>query len=178
MNHHQQCYRRDRLVLETVAQWGTMDTEMLRILFYPSARVAQRRLGILTEKGKIKRTRDTIGQSYFYYLKHCDYFRFTINWARIWISKKLCRSWEVFESFDYETNTATLRNVAQDSIRTIKVIYNATRKTWLSNDVLVVYDTIEQKYEASKRIKGNFLLSIEDIQEGLKCSEQLKQIHS
>lgn len=166
MTNHQKGYRRDRQVLDTITEWGTMDTEQLRILFYPSARVAQRRLSILTAKGKLKRHRDAIEIPYFYFIKQYDSSRTAINWIRIWMLKRL-KSWEVLE-WDYGTNTATVRNTVGGSHRTYNVFYNVNRKSWVSGEAIVIYDTDDQRREASKRIQGT-LLTIDEIKEGLKC---------
>lgn len=167
MTNHQKGYRRDRLVLETLNEWGTMDTEQLRILFYPSTRVAQRRLSILTCKGKVKRYRDAIEMPYAYFINKYDYSRLMLNWVRIWILKRL-PTWEMLENFDF--NTATIRNTFTNAIKTYTVLHNATRKTWIDDNVIIIYDTDEQKRAAVKRTKGT-LLTINDIKEGLECRE-------
>jgi hypothetical protein len=164
--NHQKGYRRDRLVLETIQEWGVMDTEQIRLMFYPSARVAQRRLRVLTNKGRLKRTREVTEQSYAYFIKRFDHDRITLNWARIWLTKRL-ESWEVLESFCYDSNTATIRNTFTGQIKTVNVYYNVLRKTWLG-DAVIVYDTEQQRREAAKRIKGE-LLTVDEIREGLMC---------
>lgn len=166
MTNHQKGYRRDRLVLNTIAEWGTMDTDQLRILFYPSTRVAQRRLRILVKKGKLKRFREAIEIPYYYYVKNYDTIRVSVNWARLWLIKRL-KSWEVIEAFDYETYTATVRNTAINAVKIYTILYNAMRRTWLNDNVILIYETEEQKREAAKRLKG-LLLTIEEIREGLK----------
>lgn len=167
MTNHQKGYRRDRQVLETIAEWGTLDTEQLYLLFYPSLRVARRRLLILTSKGKLKRIREAIELPYSYFIKKCDATRIAINWLRIWLMKRL-KSWEVLEAFDYESSTAIVRNFVGNSVKTYVVLYNVNRKTWIGDNALIIYDTEERKREASKRVKGT-LLTIDEIREGLKC---------
>ena len=165
MTNHQKGYRRDRQVIETIAEWGTMDTEQLTILFYPSSRVAQRRLKILTAKGKLKRYREAIELPYSYCIRNYDYIRLVVNWVRVWLLKRL-KSWEVLE-WDYGTNTAIVRNPVGGSHRTYNILYNVNRKTWVSGEAIIIYDTNEQRNDASKRIKGT-LLTVEEIREGLK----------
>lgn len=168
MNNHQKGYRRDRAVIETLQDWGTMDTEQLRILFYHSARVAQRRLKILTAKGKIKRFHEVIGLPYIYSLSKPDNVRLTLNWLRIWLVKRL-KSWEVIETFDYETNTCIIKNTVQNTIKTYNFFYNAFRKTWLNGgETIIIYDNEDLRREAAKSIKG-MLVTVEEIKEGLKC---------
>lgn len=164
--NHQKGYRRDRAVLDTIAEWGTMDTEQLRLMFFPSARVAQRRLQILTGRGKLKRAREATEQPYAYFTKRYDQTILALNWARLWLLKRL-KSWEVLESFDY-CGYAIIRNTVSPKTRSIVVMYNAMRKTWPGDDCLVVYDTEEQRREAAKRIHGE-LVTIDEIREGLKC---------
>jgi hypothetical protein len=173
VNNHQKGYRRDRLVLETIAEWGTMDTEQLQILFYPSMRVAQRRLQKLVAKGKLKRIRECVETPYSYFVQRYDQSRLALNWARIWLVKRL-KSWEVLD-FDY--STATIRNTITGATKTFAVLYNVNRKTWLG-DAVIVYDTDHQKREAAKRIQGE-LLTIDEIREEVtKCKQLSKQIPS
>lgn len=167
MTNHQKGYRRDRLVLETIEEWGTMDTDQIKILFYPSLAVARRRLRILTNKGRVKRFRDTVEIPYAYYITKYDYKRLILNWARIWLIKH-CSQWEVLDSFDYETNTAITRNTVTNAVKTYTVHYNVTRKTWLNDNVIIVYDNDDLRRTAEKLIKGTLLI-IESIKEGLKC---------
>lgn len=175
MNNHQKGYRRDRLVLDLIAEWGTLDTEQLRLLCYPSARVAQRRLRILTAKGKLKRAREALEQPYAYYVKKYDPVILALNWARLYLMKRL-KSWEALEGFDY-AGGATIRNTVTGAARTLVVMYGATRKTWIGGDCLVVYDTDQQRREAARRIQGE-LLTIDEIREELKCIRQSRQIPS
>lgn len=175
MNNHQKGYRRDRFVLETIAEWGTMDTEQLRLLCYPSARVAQRRLRILTDRGKLRRTREATEQPYAYHVGRYDPGRLALNWARLWLLRRL-KSWEVLESFDY-AGVATVRNTVTGATRAVNVLYNAARQTWVAGEAVIVYDTDQQRREAAKRIRGE-LLTIDEIREGLRCMQQSRQTHS
>lgn len=85
--NHQLGYRRDRDVIDAIAEMKVLDTDQLRLLFYPSARVAQRRLKILTDKQKIFRGRDSIDMPYYYYVEKRIQAQHAIgtNWARIYM---------------------------------------------------------------------------------------------
>ena len=145
-----------------------MDTEQLQTLFYPSARVAQRRLKALTDKGKIKRFRESVELPYMYSIGKPDIVRLVVNWLRIWILKRL-KSWEVLEEFDYQSGTCTIRNAVAGNIRTITVLYNTNRKTWLSGETAIIYDTEEYRKAAVQRGVTGTLLTVDEVREGLKC---------
>ena len=132
MNQHQLGVRRDNLVIECLQDWGTMDTEQIRLRFFRSVRVAQRRLQIMAKKGKLKRCREAIETPYSYYLKRYEPERIALNWVRIWMIRRL-KSWEILESFDYGTITAIVRNTVAGTVKTYNVFYNVTRKTWISS---------------------------------------------
>lgn len=176
MNNHQKGYRRDRLVLETIAEWGVMDTEQIRLLHFPSARVAQRRLRVLADRGRLKRCREATEAPYAYFTGKYDAGRLALNWVRLWLTRRL-KNWEVLESFDYGASTATILNTVTGAAKTFTVLHNATRKTWLGENAIIVYDTDQLKREAAKRICGE-LFTIEEIREGLRCIRQSRQIHS
>jgi hypothetical protein len=171
MNSHQKCHYRDRLIVDTLTEWGTMNTEQIRILFFPSERSAQKRLQRLVEKRRIHRYRDAL-IPYMYFVR--KYVRLVLNWARIWIMQRL-KSWEVIDSFNYEANICTIRNTVQNTTKAINVLYNATKKTWLSGEVIVIYDTEKQKKES--KVQGT-LLTVDEIKEGLVCRGQCKVINS
>lgn len=169
MNNHQKGYRRDRTVIEALKEWGTLDTEQLRILFYPSVRVAQRRLKILVGKGKIRRFRESVELPYIYCIGKADTVRLTLNWLRIWLLRRL-KSWEVIEEFDYSTNTCSIRNTIAGSVRTYTILYNANRRSWIGGDTFIIYDTEEHRKEAIKRgVTGILLTTVDEVREGLKC---------
>lgn len=169
MNSQQLGVRRDKLVLEMLADWGTMDTSQIHMKVFPKVhvRVAQRRLQIMAKKGKLKRFREAIEIPYSYYLKRYEPERIALNWVRIWLLKRL-KSWEIMESFDYGANSCTIRNTIKNTVRTVNVFYNVQRKIWIDGEAIIVYDTDQQRQEAAKRIKG-ILLTVEEIREELKC---------
>lgn len=60
---------RDTQVLSFLEEFHVATTSTLQSLFYPSTRVSQRRLKVLTEYGYLKRERSHIDTEYIYYLK-------------------------------------------------------------------------------------------------------------
>ena len=94
--------RRDSETVQTIADWGVLDTEQVNILLFPSYRVAQRRLQRLTEAKRIKRCDYTMPYSYYYEKPENIVRRLQDNWVRLWITKQL-RSWEHIISYDYKT---------------------------------------------------------------------------
>jgi hypothetical protein len=169
VNYHQLGARRDRLVLDALSEkeWGCLDTDQLHYMFFPSIRVARRRLQILVKKGKLKRTREVVETPYSYFIKKCDNERIALNWLRLWLTKRL-KSWEVIDEFCYETNTCLVLNTVTNAVKTYNVFYNVYKKIWIDGEVIIVYDFEKQRQEASKRVKGTLLL-LSEIKEELKC---------
>jgi hypothetical protein len=60
---------RDDLVISYLTEFKAATTTTLSELFYPSLRIAQRRLKALCEDKQIKRTREHINTDYIYYIK-------------------------------------------------------------------------------------------------------------
>lgn len=87
LSNHQKGYRRDRTVIDAIDEMKVLDTDQLKFLFYPSHRVAQRRLKILADKQKLFRIRESIDQPYYYYLEKRSqaHHAIGINWARIYL---------------------------------------------------------------------------------------------
>jgi hypothetical protein len=121
VNNHQKSYYRDRLLQQTLAGWGCLDIFQITALFFPSLKMAQKRMQRLTETGKVKRTRENLGQPYCYYYERkpgqIDH-RLGMNWIRLWLMKRL-KSWEQMYSFDYEINYGLLRPDGMISIKNI-----------------------------------------------------------
>jgi predicted DNA-binding transcriptional regulator len=61
--------KRDLEVIKFIEQFKVARTSTIQELFYPSLRVAQRRLKIITERGFLKRDQAIINQEYIYYVK-------------------------------------------------------------------------------------------------------------
>ncbi|MBP2643447.1 MAG: hypothetical protein H6Q67_1334 [Firmicutes bacterium] len=111
MNNRQKGYYRDRLIQEVLAEWGVLDIYQLAQMFFPSMKMAQKRMQRLAELKKVKKSRDSIGEPYIYYaekkpgqIEH----RLGVNWVRVWLLANL-RSWEKAYSFHYEVNYGALR---------------------------------------------------------------------
>ena len=114
MTNHQLCMKRDSMTVQTITDWGVLDTEQVKILLYPSYRVAQRRLQRLAEAKRIKRCDFTMPYSYYVDKPDNIVKRLQENWVRIWIIKGL-RSWEQMVSYDYKT--FTVKNTATGIVR-------------------------------------------------------------
>jgi len=107
-NYHRQCFQRDGRLVDLLNEWGVLDTEQIQYLLFPSLRVAQRRLLILSKQGIIRRNIQT--SPYFYYMVvHKNPLeRININWVRLWVASQ-CKSWERI-TMDYQTGTCTVKN--------------------------------------------------------------------
>ncbi len=76
---------RDRKVITFIDEFKVATTDTIHELFYPSLKIAQRRLRLLTENNLLKRDRDHFTAQYYYYtnkprqLRHCllltDFYR-------------------------------------------------------------------------------------------------------
>ena len=111
MNNHQRSCYRDRQIQQVLSEWGALDIFQLTALFFPSLKMAQKRMQRLTEMGKVKRSRENLGQPYWYYIDKKPVqieHRLGMNWIRLWLMKNL-KSWEKIYSFDYEINYGQLR---------------------------------------------------------------------
>jgi len=85
---------RDRKVIDFVTKMNCVSTKTLHELFYPSLRVAQNRLKLLTENKILKRDRDHFTSQYYYYpgvkpkqvyhnLLLTDFYKELSKWATI-----------------------------------------------------------------------------------------------
>jgi len=110
MNNHQKGYYRDRHIQETLSEWGCLDIFQLTTLFFPSLKMAQKRMQRLANKGKVQRSRAELGQPYCYYMEKPMQLehRLGVNWMRLWLLSQL-KSWERVYSFNYEINYGPLR---------------------------------------------------------------------
>jgi hypothetical protein len=119
MNYRRQCYQRNNHLLETLSEWGVLNTEQLRILIYPSARVAQRRLASLTQDGVIKR--NTQIAPYFYYLNYTGepMQRIGVNWCRLWLDHRR-KSWER-TVMDYSSGIYTVVNTVTGASKEYRI---------------------------------------------------------
>lgn len=113
MNNHTRGLRRDREIQRALSQseYGCLDIFQLAELFFPSLKMAQKRMTRLYKAKKVGRFRENLGQPYIYYLdKRPEQYehRLGMNWIRLWLVKTL-PAWEEVCSFDYEINYGPLR---------------------------------------------------------------------
>lgn len=115
-------YYRDKAIVETIERFRAMDTEQVCRLFFTGSqamRVAQRRLKVLTDSGKLHRARDSTDLPFWYYTgkKPAQHeHRLAVTWAYVWLSSKL-KQWERLERFDMEQDYKLLRADALAAIR-------------------------------------------------------------
>lgn len=115
MSNHQKGYSRDSSIISDIEECGILDTEQIRLLRFKGLkygrRIAQKRLLSLHKRGRISRTRLSIGHPYYYYIgkqgRQVDH-RLGVNWIRVWMTTKL-ETWERLHSFDYEADYGILR---------------------------------------------------------------------
>ncbi len=96
MNLILQGSQRDRLIVDTVAMCGALDTDQITLLFFrdikSGRRKAQERLLKMTQRGLLARQRLFAGETYAYYAGkqsgRPDHLIAT-NWAYIWLLKRL-----------------------------------------------------------------------------------------
>lgn len=133
INFRRQCYQRDSRLIDILKEWGVLDTEQIKLLLFPSIRVAQRRLSKLAQQNKIKRS--TQITPYFYYIdaNKNPLQRIAVNWARLWLIGKI-KSWER-TTFNYDTNTCTVINTVTG---TTKEYYITDQKFKLPGDNNVI----------------------------------------
>jgi hypothetical protein len=111
MTNHTKGYRRDNAIIKQLEEWQVLDTDQIQHLYFPSLRMAQKRLQRLVELKKLHRARDYSGQAYYYYLEAkpgqaCH--RVGLNWVRLWLEREL-KSWEQLSTWQYEPNHKTVR---------------------------------------------------------------------
>jgi len=113
-NPRQKGLKRNRLILQTIEEWGALDTAQLQALYFKSQygkRKAQEVLLKLYKANKVHRGRGE--DAYYYYLtdrppgmiKHL----IATNWVRIWLQHNL-PSWEKLHSWNYEQDYKVLRS--------------------------------------------------------------------
>jgi hypothetical protein len=127
MNNHQKSRARDRLIIETLEAWGALDTNQIRILFFPSLRMAQRRMNLLVKNKKVYRKREDIALPNWYYVKKPKDIEYAIrlNWIRIMAQRKFAfgdrlEKWEYLDGPDAQ---AMYYNRLKDTYRTLEIYY-------------------------------------------------------
>jgi len=115
--------RRDYEVIEFIRDYKIASTDTIQQLFFPSLRVCQNRLKILTEKGHLKRTRDSLNNQYVYYIKKPPLFRHSLLVTDFYREMaKICK----VEKFKLEPNLEKFRADAA-----IGYVYNGKNHTIL-----------------------------------------------
>lgn len=137
------CYLRDEKLIHTLDVWGVLTTEQIELLFFPSKRMAQRRLSILAKAKKIHRWRDVSELEYCYYTNKINNMqhRIGVNWVHMWLKKRL-KSWESMNVI-YETDYGS---IIPDMIVEIK--NSVTSK---SNFIFVEYERHFDKFDKVKK---------------------------
>lgn len=114
MNQRQKGFYRDKLIVETIADYTVLDTAQVYSLFFQrikhGKRKAQERLLKLYRNGKVLRTK-TAYSPYYYYLDEKPGMiehRLAVNWVRIWLQQRL-KSWEKMYYWGYEQDYKILR---------------------------------------------------------------------
>ena len=143
LTNHQKGYHRDREVIDTIDEMKVLDTDQIKLLHYPSYRVAQRRLKILSDKQAISRVRESIDRPYYYYIDKRTQAAHIIgiNWARISLEHNKQSAYRL-EMCEYEPD--------YDFIRPDAVISFAS--TGLKKDYLTYFIEFDQ----STRNRSNF----------------------
>jgi len=111
LTNQEKCYQRDNDIIKALNEQGVLDADQLQFMFFPSQRMAQKRLFRLWKLKKIKRQRFDSIQPFHYYIDKILKFpehRLGVNWARIWVDKKL-PAWEYIYSAEYELDYGVIR---------------------------------------------------------------------
>lgn len=108
-NFHKYARERDERILAALDSWQCLDTFQLALMFFPSRRMARKRLQDLHKKKAVKRVRLEADQPNVYYLKEFDVKVVEINWARLYLERKRAMGDKPI-GFDYKTLTLTYEN--------------------------------------------------------------------
>lgn len=128
LSNHKKGSLRDKELFRLLESQGALDTDQIRLLLFPSTclRIVQRRLKKLTDAGKIRRTRISIDEPYYYYMVKPGQFEHVlgVSWIYVWIRLTLT-SMERIHCFDREVKDyklvrpdafAGVKNLWKDSI--------------------------------------------------------------
>jgi hypothetical protein len=168
---------RDKKILLEIERCGVLDTEQIRVLFFRhlahGRRIAQKRLRILFDKGRVERGRE-YGRPCYYHMggwKQVEH-RIGVNWVYCYFMANL-KSWERLE-WEYEVDIGGVRpdaiarivNTVKRTERTVCVEFdNDTgsdiRDKYLDEAVFVVTTGKVEKF------KGFECLRLDDIKRGL-----------
>lgn len=140
MNYHTLRLNRDKLLVDTLKEWGVMDTEQITLLLFPSKRVANRRLAKLLDLKRIKRSTYTLPYCYYVDLPSDLLDRLQRNWVRLWVIKKL-HSWEKLEHWDYQSYI--IRNTVKNTVTEYTLADKPMK--FLDDKVVVVCESLVSK---------------------------------
>jgi len=121
MNNFRYARQRDNAILAALENYQCLDTYQLAILFFPSRKMARKRMLELYKRKKVKRARIDIDQPNIYYLDKLDEHIAMINWARLYLERK-CAWGDTPISFDYKAMTITYENPLTKKSRQTKII--------------------------------------------------------
>ena len=97
---------RDYDVIDFVKEFKVAPTSAIKLRFYPSLRVCQNRLKVITEKGLLNRTRDYVCNEYCYYSGKPKQFRHALEVSRFYSA--LCSVVQV-KRFNVEPTYGNIR---------------------------------------------------------------------
>lgn len=109
MNNFKYAKKRDQEILEALEKYHCLDTFQLALMFFPSQRMARKRMLELYKRKKVKRVRLEIDQPNVYYINDVDENKVKINWVRLYLEKK-CAYGDTPINFDYNTLILTYEN--------------------------------------------------------------------
>lgn len=181
MSNHQKGYSRDSSIISDIEECGILDTEQIRLLRFKGLkygrRIAQKRLLSLHKRGRISRTRLSIGHPYYYYIgkqgRQVEH-RLGVNWIYCWFVANL-KTWQRLK-WEYEVDIggvrpdalATIYNTIERTQRTVCVEFDRDtesssdiREKYIDEDVLVVTVGDVEKFA------GFQVMALDDIKRGL-----------
>jgi hypothetical protein len=91
-NNHQICRRRDREILNALENYKVLNTPQLAMMFFPSLKMAQKRMNILAKNKKVRRGREYIDQPNYYFSGRRPNFDIeywlNLNWVRLFMERR------------------------------------------------------------------------------------------
>lgn len=173
-------YQRDKEILLALEKHQALNTDQLKILFFPSLRRTQQRMARLYELKKVKRCRYAINEPYAYYidkrsgrLEHL----LELNWVYVWLIKTLA-DWQEIWCFEYEDDYKILRcdafagilNKFTNVIKFYFIELDRSNNTW---DKTLKYNLL---YEGKIYKKANWVEYAEVFPTILCVSDKLKRL--
>ncbi len=115
--------KRDKAVLDFIEKFRVASTSTLEVLFYPSPRVAQRRLSVLVDHGELNRDRDHFTYEYLYYIKKPRQLRHALLLTDLY--REMVKVGIEIVNFD---NEVTLEDIRADGL----VAYRLNEKNFIA----------------------------------------------